>query len=764
MTFDSAASPAAMEPVTWPEGQGRPAAAGPEDEDLRALAALLADLSAVSSEEQETAELTATSLDAPASAPAAEDTPDDVATAGDEQDIRAVTAPEPPAASEEGDALPAVIALPPPADWPAADAVESDDQEPSPDAGRPAVIALPDRSGESDADSQLHFDDALLQDIVGAPGVSSDHSGETDDTAWLEARGALLRKAVDLLSDSSVGRAAVPSAEVAASAHDDEPSEESDEVSGDDAAAPVSPPDDTRPGNIAETVSASSDEAGEPAGASDSTDRDQVSAAAADFDDTLLKHIADAPAVTSDRLVLPTPAVAPHADDAPPTPIDDAPPAPMEDVLPAPADEPAIGEAMPGDIEAVAATSEVPDIPAEAVFDDLPLGAVPPGPAAALAFATDTDTELALRDGLFGYESAVPDCGEAQVWQGGLRAAIAALSEGRSAQLIFVDVDGIPFPAGAIHELAAVCEVGTIVIAIGSDDSSRSGRELLLAGVTDYLAKPLSAETVRAVAGRAAPEMVDGRSGGRVAGFIGSGGSGITTLMTAAALQAAARGCYVSVLDLNRSVAAAALALGLEPAAGLDQLLEAAGRSTPDPEMVEGVCVRRSDRVELYAHRWSPTPPPPPTRSALDSLLAVLRLRSHLVLVDGLAEPALSLSLPVEVDRQVFVAEPTAAKAVHAARMIGLLDEAPPLLFVQNHTRAFRRGAGARVLQGAGLEMEPDVVIPFEPSLPEMTDWGWPGARLPRSLRKPVAALTDRLLESATGAEAVAPVHPPRGS
>ena len=756
MTFDSAASPAAVEPVTRPEGESWLAVAEPEDEELRALAALLADPSAVSSEEQETAVLAATSLDAPASAPAAEDMPGDVATADDEQEIPAVTAPELPAAAEEDDALPAVIALPSPADWPAADALEGGDQEPSRDTDPPAVIALPDRSGESDADSQLHFDGALLQDIGDVPSISSDHSVETGDTAWLEERGALLRKAVDLLSETSVGTAAVPTNEVAASAHDDEPSEESDEVSGDDAAAPVSPPDDARPREIAETVSTSPDEAGEPAGVSDSTVQDQVSAAAADFDDTLLEHIAEAPAVASDQFVLPTPAVAPHADDPLPTPIDDAPPAP--------ADEPAIGEAIPGDIEDVAATSEVPDVPAEAVFDDLPLGAVPPGPAAALAFATDPDTELALRDGLFGYEGAVPDCGEAQVWQGGLRAAIAALSEGHSAQLIFVDVDGIPFPAGAIHELAAVCEVGTIVIAIGSDDSSRSGRELLLAGVSDYLAKPVSAEMVRAVAGSAAPDMVDGRSGGRVAGFIGSGGSGITTLMTAAALQASARGCYVSVLDLNRSVAAAALALGLEPAAGLDQLLEAAGRATPDPEMVEGVCVRRSDRVELYAHRWSPTPPPPPTPAALDSLLAVLRLRSHLVLVDGLAEPALSLSPPVEVDRQVFVAEPTAAKAVHAARMIGLLDEAPPLLFVQNHTRAFKRGAGARVLQGAGLEIEPDVVIPFEPSLPEMTDWGWPDARLPRSLRKPVAALTDRLLESATGAEAVAQIHPPRGS
>ena len=83
---------------------------------------------------------------------------------------------------------------------------------------------------------------------------------------------------------------------------------------------------------------------------------------------------------------------------------------------------------------------------------------------------------------------------------------------------------------------------------------------------------------------------------------------------------------------------------------------------------------------------------------------------------------------------------------------------------MQNHTRAFKRGAGARVFQDAGLEIEPDVVIPFEPSLPEMADWGWPSARLPRSLRKPVAALTDRLLDPSPGVGAAASIQLPRGS
>ena len=396
-------------------------------------------------------------------------------------------------------------------------------------------------------------------------------------------------------------------------------------------------------------------------------------------------------------------------------------------------------------------------------YADVSLEAAPPGPAAALAFATDADTEMALRDGLLGFGGASAGTDEAQVWQGGLRAAIAALAEGRSAPLVIVDIDGLPYPAGAIHELAAVCEVGTVVIAVGSDDSARPGRELLLAGVSDYLAKPLTAEAVRDVALRALADAAASRPGGLVVSFTGCGGSGATTMATAAALQAAARGCYVSVLDLSRSVPAAALALGVDPVAGLDQLLETAAREAVEPEALEGVCARRSDRIEVYAHRWSPEHPAAASAEAVDSLLAVLRLRSQMVVVDGLDEAWTRFLPAAEIDTQVFVAEPTAGKAPQVARMANLLNDTRPLVFVQNHTRSFRRNGGGHVLRNAGIGIEPDVVVLFDPAVAQAADWGWPQDKLPRSVRKPVTALTDRLLGASPGAGA-APLAPARAA
>ena len=390
----------------------------------------------------------------------------------------------------------------------------------------------------------------------------------------------------------------------------------------------------------------------------------------------------------------------------------------------------------------------------DATYAEISLEAAPSGPAAAVAFATDPDTEVTLRDGLFGFGSASAGMDEAQVWQGGLRAAIAALGEGHTAPLVIVDIDGVPYPAGAIHELAAVCEVGTVVIAVGSDVSARPGRELLLAGVSDYLAKPLTAEAVRGIATRALATASADRPGGRVAGFVGCGGSGSTTMAVATALDAASRGCYVSLLDLSRSVAAAALALGVEPVAGLDQLLETADKVAVDSESLEAVRARRSDRIEVYAHRWSPEHPMAASAEAVDRLLAVLRQRSQLVLVDGLDETAMRFRSSAEMDVRVFVAEPTYAKTPHLARMVNLLDGDLPLVLVQNHTRAFRRNGGGRTLWDAGIGVEPDVVVSFDPVIPETADRGWPQGRLPRSMRKPLVALTDRLLGASSDAGA----------
>ena len=122
------------------------------------------------------------------------------------------------------------------------------------------------------------------------------------------------------------------------------------------------------------------------------------------------------------------------------------------------------------------------------------------GPSPRLPSRRTPTPERVLREGLLRYESPSSGLDEPQAWPGGIRAAISALADGHSSSLVIVDLDGISFPVGAIHELAEVCEAGTAVIALGSEDTARVSREVLLAGVSDYLVKPVTAEAIRQAA------------------------------------------------------------------------------------------------------------------------------------------------------------------------------------------------------------------------------------------------------------------------
>ncbi len=363
----------------------------------------------------------------------------------------------------------------------------------------------------------------------------------------------------------------------------------------------------------------------------------------------------------------------------------------------------------------------------------------PHADSATFAFATDTETGDALREGLI-------DRPNAQVWQGAVRDAIEALERAPNPapQLIFVDLDESSYPAGAIHELAAVCEVGTAVVAIGSDDTARFSREILLAGVSDYLVKPVTVDAVRAAADRAVappPAAV-----GRAVAFAGTGGSGVTTLAVAVALAAAEQGRYVAALDLNRLFPALPFQLDVEPASGLDQLLDAAAGEAAEPEMVDGVRAQRSDRISVYGYRWGAALPPSPRPEAVGWLIDELKQRAHLVLIDGIDDPAARLAPPASVDARVLVAEPTVSGARRCARALALPGRGAPAVLVLNDTRGIGRRTAARALRDAGVTQKPDLTVPFARAAPSLADRGWPQDRLPPPLRKPAAALAELAL------------------
>ena len=289
------------------------------------------------------------------------------------------------------------------------------------------------------------------------------------------------------------------------------------------------------------------------------------------------------------------------------------------------------------------------------------------------------------------------------------------------------------------------------MVALGSAGTARFAREILLAGVSDYLVKPITAEAVAAAAARALGASEGEAPEGRLVAFAGTGGSGATTLAAATALAASMRGHYVSVLDLDRTVSAVSLMLDVEPATGLVELLSTVARASLNPEMVERMRAVRSERIGVYGYTWSGAAPPPAPAWAVCELLVELQRRSHLVIVDGMDDPATRQTLLALADVRVVVTEPTRSGAAAAARMTArlgpLLGAGYPSVLVQNHTRAFRDAATAtQRLREAGVARAPGVVVPFEPALASLADRGFPRDRLPATLRDPLGALADRIL------------------
>ena len=245
---------------------------------------------------------------------------------------------------------------------------------------------------------------------------------------------------------------------------------------------------------------------------------------------------------------------------------------------------------------------------------------------------------------------------------------------------------------------------------------------------------------------RAGLERAQAAAEGCVAAFTGSGGSGTTTLAAAVALLAAQRGRYVSVLDLSRPFSVLAFLLDVEPAAGLEQLLDATQGTGPDPDLVDAVRAKRSERIAVYAHRFGPEPAAAPDAEAVLRLVAELGRRSHLVVVDGLDDGETRFSVLAAAQRRVLVVEPTPSGAARGARVLERLGDGASPVVVRNHTRPLSNDASLRTLRRAGWRTRPRVFVPFEPELPALCDRGWPKDQLPNSLKQAVSTLSDVLL------------------
>src|SRR5438132_1623402 len=113
----------------------------------------------------------------------------------------------------------------------------------------------------------------------------------------------------------------------------------------------------------------------------------------------------------------------------------------------------------------------------------------PAGRARLMAFVLDGQSETSLHSCL-----SLLSIPNATIKRGGIARAIEYLGTERSPETIIVDISAADMPASQMHDLAELCEPGVTVIAIGDRNDIGLYRDLVQAGVNEYLVKPVTVQ------------------------------------------------------------------------------------------------------------------------------------------------------------------------------------------------------------------------------------------------------------------------------
>ncbi|HYZ41875.1 MAG TPA: AAA family ATPase, partial [Stellaceae bacterium] len=337
-----------------------------------------------------------------------------------------------------------------------------------------------------------------------------------------------------------------------------------------------------------------------------------------------------------------------------------------------------------------------------------------------LGFAADAETEKLLHECV-----AHLALGQGTVIRGGIAKAVEHLGQHRSPNVLVVDISGVDLPISKVNELADVCEPGVAVIAIGNRNEIGLYRDLLHAGVTDYVVKPVNPQLLsRALAGgrthmgEASP--IHKKLGTMVA-FVGArGGVGTTTLAVNTAWYLANRQSRrVALVDLDLQNGDCSLALDIKPTSGLREAL--ANPLRIDNTLLERVMTPVGERLFVLSSEEPLDEDLHFTAVAVETLVSALREQFHYVIVDVPRIPAAPYRRALDMaDFRITVADQTLRSMRDAARLRKALGEGcgrrRDIVVVNRHGEGGRRAVTLHEMQHV-LETRPKSVIRFQPTL-----------------------------------------------
>jgi pilus assembly protein CpaE len=213
-------------------------------------------------------------------------------------------------------------------------------------------------------------------------------------------------------------------------------------------------------------------------------------------------------------------------------------------------------------------------------------------------------------------------------------AALRRMREGAAPRGLLIDLSDSPTPFAVLGAARKAGGDALKIVALGTVNDVGLYRDLVAAGASDYLVKPVSREALAT-----SLERNGGASGspgwlGQVVAFVGSrGGVGTTTAAVACAwLLAEQYQAPTLLLDLNLHFGSVALKLDVEPGSGLCEALEQPSRI--DALFVDHAAVKITDRLRVLAAEAPVDETLIVDAGAIDALLYELHSKFAWVVVD----------------------------------------------------------------------------------------------------------------------------------
>jgi pilus assembly protein CpaE len=336
-----------------------------------------------------------------------------------------------------------------------------------------------------------------------------------------------------------------------------------------------------------------------------------------------------------------------------------------------------------------------------------------------VAFVADDETRTAVTNAVSGHWPT------AVVHDGGLSAALGALTHESSPPLLVVDFGGIEDPVAALRSLVALCEASTRIVVIGSVNDVSTYREMIRTGATDYLVKPLQPNALQtALEGANKPKSeasIAETKKARIVGVIGvRGGVGASTVaLNTAWLLAHDMNKTVGLLDLDLQFGTISLALDLEPSRGLREVFEKPDRI--DSLFVASAMAHESERLYVLSTEEGLEDHPNVNPVAFGLLINALPKDFDCVVVDLPSRFATAhRGILTSFTSFVLVSDPSLAGMRDCVRLAKFLRETTPeaaIHVVVNRIGAVKKGELPKAEFQRGIDMPVKHFIGFDPRI-----------------------------------------------